>query len=545
MDFKNRSRLLPDKDRSRRRFRSRPGVEPLEGRALMSATAPAHAKATTTVHATATPPAANQPPENTKREFPPYNISVEINQDSDPAGDDYVFQKQVLVDGYAVPGSTVWLAEGTRPAYFTNITQADYTGHYAFLVPVDFGSTVLQVFAENPAQDYSNVNAVTAFRGNEVVAWNSIALRAIRNLGLPGTEASRDLAVLSAAQYDAVANIDSPNQVDQVHQTAPKGASPDAAADAAAQVVLEALFPSQYGAFQDAYNAAVAGLPATQSTHDGLVLGREVANRTLALRADDGSDTNGILYPSAVPGKWRPTPPEFDGALDPGWAQVTPFLLTSGSEFRPAPPPALNSTAYDQALEQVALLGRSNSTVRTADQTAAAQFWNGEPGSFTDPGHWDEIADIVAIQRKDTLAKDAAIFARLNFAMADAEIAATDAQDTYDLWRPITAIQQVDSTFGSLLDTPPTPSYVSDNAAFAGAASTVLSAAFGAKTSFTDTLYAATGTVVNFPSFNAAAREDGQSRIYGGVNFSFDVTAGLKLGDQIGQDALKKFPGAG
>ena len=76
------------------------------------------------------------------------------------------------------------------------------------------------------------------------------------------------------------------------------------------------------------------------------------------------------------------------------------------------------------------------------------------------------------------------------------------------------------------MTTPATPSYVSGHAAFGAAAASVLTSAFGSKVAFTDNLYASTGSARTFPSFAAAAAEDGQSRVWAGVNFSFDVQPG-------------------
>jgi hypothetical protein len=507
-------------------------VEPLEGRMLLSTV-----KAEKTTN-----PAAYKPPPNEKLLFPPYTISAEINPNSDPAGSGYIFQQEVEVSGYAPDYSNVWLAVGLRPGYFTNVARAGADGSYAFLVNVPHGTNTLQVFSEDVAQDYSKISYVTVNYGNAITAWDAIALRAIRNLDLSAPEAARDLAILHAAQYDAVADIDTPSQAYEVHLTPSKGASDQAAANSSAETVLDALFPSQAQAFTDAYNAAVLGLPSNKATSDGLAFGRLVANQTLADRSNDGSNAVVSLTPSAVPGKWRPTPPTYAPATDPQFAKVQPFVISDPSEFRPAAPPAIGSTAYDQALTQVASLGRADSSTRTGAQTAAAEFWNDGTGTFTDPGHWNEIAESVAVSRRDSLQKDARLFAQLDFALADTAIASTDSQVTYDEWRPITAIQQTDPTFTSLLATPASPGYVSDNAAYGAAASTVLTSAFGSNVKFTDDLYASTGVTRTFSSFAQAATQDANSRIWGGVNFSFDTQAGSTLGTQVGKAVLGGFP---
>jgi hypothetical protein len=512
-------------------------VEPLEGRMLLSTSTTAKATTPKT-----TIPAAYKPPPNEKLLFPPYNISAEISTNSDPSGSGYIFQKEVEISGVATPYATVWLAIGTRPGYFTNVARADEYGNYEFEVPVPHGTTKLQVFGENTAQDYSNITDVTVNYGDAITSWDAIALRAIRNADLTAPEAARDLAILHAAQYDAVANIEAPSQVYQVHQTPPKNASASDAANAAGETVLTSLFPAQAASFTDAENAAVFGLPTGKVTADSLAFGREVANQTLADRSEDGSSPSVSLPLSTVPGKWRPTAPTYSPDNDAQYATVSPFVIANASEFRPAAPPAVGSTTYDEALTQVASLGRSNSTTRTATETDAAEFWADGVGTFTDPGHWNEIAEGVAVSHKNSLLQDAKLFAQLDFAMADTAIASTDSQNYYDEWRPITAIQQTDPTFGSLDVTPSSPSYVSDSAAYGSAASAVLSAMFGSNTSFTDNIYKSTGVTKTFSSFSQAATQDANSQVWGGVSFSFDTQAGSILGAQVGKKVLASFP---
>ncbi len=482
-----------------------------------------------TVKAEATVPAAYKPP-STKVLFPPYNISVAVTSPTDGGGSNQIFEGDVAVGGIAPPFSVVWLATGLRPGYFLNVTQANGDGEYAFVVPVGYGSTVLQVFSENATQDYSNIAQVTVNRGNPIEAWDAIALHAIQVQGLSGPEAARDLAVLHAAQYDAVANVTDPSSAYQVHLTAPKDASAEAAADSAGNTILTDLFPSQADLFAAAEKSAIAGLPDTPLTTASLNFGQEVANQTFANRANDGSSA-AFANPS-----------EPLSEIIAQFAKVTPFVIASGSAFRPDAPPSVGNATYDQALAQVSALGRGNSTSRTADQTAAALFWNEGSGSVTDPAHWNAIAEQISVSRKDSLVSDARLFAELDFALADAAIAASDSQTTYQEPRPITAIQASDPTFVPLLATPASPSYVSDNATYGQAAAEVLTSTFGSNYKFTDESESGLALTRTFTSFDAAATEDGNSRVWGGVNFSFDVQAGNTLGKQVGKAILAGFP---
>ena len=94
--------------------------------------------------------------------------------------------------------------------------------------------------------------------------------------------------------------------------------------------------------------------------------------------------------------------------------------MTSGSQFRPALPPVLDSAEYAAAVDEVMQLGRLDSPTRTAEQTEIAIYWADGGGTFTPPGHWNQIAADVALARGNTLAENARLFALLNIAEADA-----------------------------------------------------------------------------------------------------------------------------
>src|SRR5262249_12546010 len=110
-------------------------------------------------------------------------------------------------------------------------------------------------------------------------------------------------------------------------------------------------------------------------------------------------------------------------------------------------------------------------------------------GTYTPPGHWNQIAEEEVFRHGKSLVDDARLFAQLNFALADAGIVAWDAKYHYTFWRPITAIQdaatddnpdtQPDASWTPLLVTPPFPEYVSGHSTYSGAAATILTAAFG------------------------------------------------------------------
>lgn len=151
----------------------------------------------------------------------------------------------------------------------------------------------------------------------------------------------------------------------------------------------------------------------------------------LAWRNTDGSNNVVSYTPGTEPGDWQPTPPDLLLALLPQWLDVTPFTITSSSQFRPEGPPALDSAEYTADLNQVKALGSLSSTTRTAEQTEIAQFWADGAGTFTPPGHWNLIAERVSLAQGNTLSENARLFALLNVAEADAGIVAWDAKYSY------------------------------------------------------------------------------------------------------------------
>src|SRR4029077_1460866 len=156
-----------------------------------------------------------------------------------------------------------------------------------------------------------------------------------------------------------------------------------------------------------------------QAIRASLSWGETVANAVLAWRSADGSSGVVPYTPGPGPGVWQPTPPAFLPALGPQWPLVTPFAMTSGSQFRPPPPPALTSAEYTAAFNEVKDFGQVNSTVRTPQETEVAQFWEGKAGTPQVPGYWNEIAESAALSQGNTLDQDARLFAELDVALAD------------------------------------------------------------------------------------------------------------------------------
>jgi len=254
------------------------------------------------------------------------------------------------------------------------------------------------------------------------------------------------------------------------------------------------------------------------------------------------------------PGEWRPTPPASAPGLHPHWPDVTPFAMTSGDQFRPAAPPALDSAAYTAAFNEVKELGSATSATRSVEQTAIALYWANGAGTASPPGHLNLLAQIVAQQRGNTLEENARLFAAINIAMADAAISCWDAKYEFSFWRPVTGIREAaadgnpdtaaDATWTPLIATPPFPSYTSGHSTFSGAAAAVLADFFGTDgIAFTLPSQNLGLPARSFTSFSDAAEESAESRLYGGIHWSFDNNVGLTAGTALGQYVAANFLG--
>jgi PAP2 superfamily len=305
---------------------------------------------------------------------------------------------------------------------------------------------------------------------------------------------------------------------------------------------------------------SLAARPSAAARDAGVNVGRQVAQGILAWRTNDGSAASVPYVPGTAPGDWRPTPPTYQVAWGPEWGQVNTFAVTKpASTFLAPAPPALNSPQYAADFNQVKSLGALNSTTRTADQTQIGIFWSYDtPAMGTPVARYEEIAMAIALQEHNSLTQNARMFGLVNLAMGDAGIAAWDTKYTYNRWRPITAIALADADgnpakaadtswtpLGSPADpgqpsfTPPFPSYVSGHATFGSALFTTLARFYGTNDiHFTLTSDLLPGVTRSYNSFSQASYENAISRIYLGIHFWFDETAGIKMGGDIAKNVF-------
>ena len=178
-----------------------------------------------------------------------------------------------------------------------------------------------------------------------VLDWNVMALKTTAAAPFNPPLETRNLAIVHAAMFDAVNSTTGESPAYVVRLRAPRRASAEAAAVAAAHMTLVKLYPDQQSMLDAAYTASITRIP-DPGRADGVHVGEAVALRMLDARASDGAlaAIKREYFPGKRPGDWIPTPPASLPALDPGWGSVRPFVLRQGSQFRPEPPPALHGT---------------------------------------------------------------------------------------------------------------------------------------------------------------------------------------------------------
>ena len=222
--------------------------------------------------------------------------------------------------------------------------------------------------------------------------------------------------------------------------------------------------------------------------------------------------------------------------------------MESASQFRPQPPPDLTSDTYADVFNEVKSLGIGKSTTATADQSLTGSFWNGAIQDY-----WNEIAQTAVLATSLSLPESARLFTLLNLAFADDVIAFYDAKYTYNFWRPVTAIRagDTDNNPDTAADpnwlpevgkTTPDPSYPGAHAVISASAALVLRTFFRQdQFNFNVTSEVMPGVERSFASFSAAAQEASLSRIFAGVHFRSDLTAGRQLGQDVAAFLLVHF----
>ncbi len=376
-----------------------------------------------------------------------------------------------------------------------------------------------------------------------ILQWNRVLAQTIAVPGAhpPTILGQRSYAMMHLAMFDAVNSIDGTYTPYLTDVPGSKNASIKAAAAQAAHDVLASLYPNQQAIFEMELANSLIGISPNRA-RQGIRVGKICAERMLANRANDGWTATPPAYILPLtPGNWQQTPPANAAAAFTHIPNVTPFALTQITQFTPAPPPALTSAEYATDFNEEKELGSATSTTRTADQTLTAQLWASGPASDT---RYTNLVRGLALSRNNTTVENARLFALNYMASHDSLQTSFTSKYVYGLWRPITAIRRADEdgnpntaadpNWTSLIPAPPYPTYAGNAAAASASVATTLALFFGRDDIAFQVNFGGTPNVIrSYSSFSALNTEVARSRVYGGIHFNFDNTAGQSIGRNV------------
>jgi hypothetical protein len=386
------------------------------------------------------------------------------------------------------------------------------------------------------ASAFVAVLIATPARADVVTEWNARAEAiAVEKQTLAAFNA-RQIAVLQVAVFEAVNAIERRYAPYMLTLTAERNVSKEAAAAAAAHGVLLVFHPERQAALDSALAASLAAIPEGEPKAKGIDLGRKAAAEITALRAKDGADAAETYRPHTSAGVYVPTVvPVFSH-----FPAVTPFAMTSGAQFRPAAPPALDSEVWTKDVNEIRELGARNSTVRTPEQTEIGRFW-----VMTGPRSYNPIVRQLVAAKEMDLVDCARLMALVAMASNDALIAVMDAKYAYNFWRPLTAIRNADisgnkatpreASWLPLADTPMHPEYPCAHCITSSAVGAVLTNVLGDQIpEFSLTSTALPGVTRRWKSIEAYNQEVADARIYAGFHYRFSTIVGRDMGRKIG-----------
>ncbi|MFB0947966.1 MAG: vanadium-dependent haloperoxidase [Spirosomataceae bacterium] len=203
--------------------------------------------------------------------------------------------------------------------------------------------------------------------------------------------------------------------------------------------------------------------------------------------------------------------PQRPVGLVPLFGKVKMWNVPNVELTRAMPPPAIGSAEY---LADVKILQNYANNV-TADTRRIANFWQDGTNTYTPPGHWNEFAKEFIVKYKLSPLRSVRTFAYLNMAMMDAGISCWDTKYYYHYPRPIQTIKG----FKTIAGTPNFPAYTSGHSVFSAAGAEVLAYIFPNEASLV----------------RGWAKEAALSRVYGGIHWTFDASAGTKQGIDVAQ----------
>jgi hypothetical protein len=389
-------------------------------------------------------------------------------------------------------------------------------------------------------------SAAALASSDPVLEWNSIMVNTTASQN-PFFQA-RYAAITQLAVFEAVNAIEKDFDPYLGTVVAPPGASPQAAAVAAAHAVLLYYFPADSIGLNAEYQTSLAAIADGSAKQDGIAVGEAAAAALIALRTNDGSSPPQFYTPPPLPapaGEWEPTPscPPQGGTLLQ-WRDLRPFVIENTDQFRSAPPPSLTSERYERDYDEVMRVGSIDSPYRRQDRADVARFY----AATTPVEAWNSAATQVAVEQRHSMSNNARALALLNIAISDAAGSVFETKYFYHRWRPETAIHAAgDATWTPYIITPCFPSYSAAHGSLSGAAREILERLYGPRHhSITLTNAAVPGVTLQYDAFEQITQDITDARVYGGIHFRYDMEAGGEQGRKVGsyvyRHSLRRVP---
>lgn len=291
--------------------------------------------------------------------------------------------------------------------------------------------------------------------------------------------------------------------------------------------------------------------PDRKTFDQSLEMGLKIAEHIKAWADADGyNDTRNMskYEPLQENYSWEATQPTYGEALEPHWFRLRPFVMDSSSQFRVQLPLEFDerpgSPFYRAAEEVYQIVNAANE-----DDIAKAVYWDCNPGPTlveghvmkvrkqnTPGGHWIGIHSIVNKKSDKTLAETCRQYAKLSAGIADGFIAAWDTKYAHNLLRPETYINRyIDPDWLPKLESPLFPEFTSAHSLISAVAASVLEEGYGQVAFYDDTNVMFGLPPKSFDNFWVAAEEAAQSRLLGGIHYTFACNMGFEQGKQLGK----------
>lgn len=410
-------------------------------------------------------------------------------------------------------------------------------------------------------------------RQNTVFHWVDIVLQQTRDQRVPPPRAAYNYAGPMLAGFLAANAILKRYQEPYGLGEAPAGADPEVAYGVAFATVAAQCFGQPFMLERAAFKRR---FPDSEAKSLGIAWGRKVGMAINKMRTRDGAQPSQMNYYHGRYDRrkdalnWNPTGATYGDSLGPsvghyerglfpGLGKVKPWTMTHSEQFQPAEFYDPASPEFAQQYEYVRKIGCVGSTMRTEDEAEIAIFWEDGPWGITPPGHFLLIAVQVLQDRGFDFLDLARAFALLGMTQGDAAINSWNSKYQYDVLRPETAIRYRADQFGnsalsqeqgwkSYIPTPNFPAYTSGHSTF-GAAGSELTALligtdkvnFGHQSPDLNGFPQLDGRRRYWTSLSQAAEENGMSRLYGGVHWDIDHTAGMTAGRAIARQAFSNW----